>query len=92
MSADEKKRKRNIPDQRKHRRKLTKKIFWGEFRRGKKDTDYSGICCECWKNCFKTSKADWIQWTKCGKCLHETCSMYELFCDACGRDDKRKKM
>jgi hypothetical protein len=49
------------------------------------------ICYGCWENCLKTtSKSDWIQCGKCTKWLYESCTTHGLFCNSCGRDEKRK--
>lgn len=50
--------------------------------------DDINICCE---NHLKIKqRADRIQWAKCRKWLHETCTMYGLFCNSGGRDNKGK--
>ena len=48
-------------------------------------------CVECLELYKQTrSTADWIKCVKCGRWLHETCSVYANKCSACGRLENRR--
>lgn len=46
-------------------------------------------CLECLENYYKTkSAAEWIQCIDCKKWMHETCTIYDVRCNICGRKHK----
>lgn len=58
---------------------------------GDSDSCDEDECCECFENYAHTSStADWIKCTSCGRWLHETCTIYGLICNMCGRLEKKK--
>lgn len=49
-------------------------------------------CVECLEKYAETLKTvNWLSYHECGKCYHETCSMYGTKCNNCGPTNIRLK-
>jgi hypothetical protein len=52
--------------------------------------NYEDYCVECLENYHDTKeKVDWLQCISCENWMHETCTMYDIRCNDCGRKEKR---